>query len=104
LNTPVTRRILICSPSNQTVDELAWKLHNNAIGTNGIVGSFNIIRFGMLPGEARVSLLDCKMLSYVSLLTQVITYSMTDVGGQMGEIAGWGLSKPNVTNFFMIST
>ena len=55
LNAPVARRILICSPSNQTVDELAWKLHTNAIGTDGKPGSFNIIRFGMLPGEDRVS-------------------------------------------------
>jgi hypothetical protein len=55
LNAPVARRILICSPSNQSVDDLAWKLHRNAIGTDGKPGSFNIIRFGMLPGEERVS-------------------------------------------------
>ena len=55
LNAPVARRILICSPSNQAVDELAWKVHKSAIGTDGRPGSFNIIRFGMLPGEDRVS-------------------------------------------------
>ncbi len=55
LNTPVARRILICSPSNQAVDDLAWKLHISAIGTDGRTGSFNIVRFGILPGEDRVS-------------------------------------------------
>ena len=55
LNAQVARRILVCSPSNHAVDELAWKLHKSALGTNGKPGSFNIIRFGMLPGEERVS-------------------------------------------------
>lgn len=55
LRAPVAKRILVCSPSNQSVDELAWKLYNGAIGTDGRVGSFKIIRFGMLPGEERVS-------------------------------------------------
>jgi len=53
LNVPVARRILICAPSNQAVDDLAWKLHKSAIGLDGRIGSFNILRFGMLPGEDR---------------------------------------------------
>ncbi len=49
----VGRRILVCAPSNQAVDELAWKIHNNAIGGSGKVGGFNMVRFGMLPGDER---------------------------------------------------
>jgi senataxin len=49
----VARRILVCAPSNQAVDELAWKIHKGAIGPCGITGGFNLIRFGMLPGETR---------------------------------------------------
>jgi hypothetical protein len=49
----VSRRILVCAPSNQAVDELAWKIHKNAIGGNGKVGGFNMVRFGMVPGEDR---------------------------------------------------
>ena len=55
-NVPVAKRILICAPSNQVVDDLAWKLHNKAIGIDGRPGSFNIIRFGMRPGKERVSI------------------------------------------------
>jgi hypothetical protein len=53
LNVSVSRRILIVAPSNQAVDELAWRIHNHSIGPNGKIGGFNIIRFGMLPGEER---------------------------------------------------
>jgi len=53
LNVNVAKRILICSPSNHTVDDLAWKLHKKAIGYDGKIGSFNITRFGMLPDEDR---------------------------------------------------
>ena len=49
----IARRILVCAPSNQAVDELAWKIHKGAIGPCGIIGGFNLIRFGMLPGETR---------------------------------------------------
>ena len=49
----VSRRILVCAPSNQAVDELAWKIHKNAIGGNGKVGGFNMVRFGMIPGDDR---------------------------------------------------
>lgn len=52
-NSTVTRRILVCAPSNQAVDELAWKIHKSAIGGNGKVGGFNLVRFGMLPDEDR---------------------------------------------------
>lgn len=52
-NSSVARRILVCAPSNQAVDELAWKIHTNALGGNGKIGCFNIVRFGMLPGEDR---------------------------------------------------
>lgn len=53
LDEPVAHRILVCASSNQAVDDLAWKLHNEALGPNGMVGSFNIVRFGMQPGEER---------------------------------------------------
>jgi hypothetical protein len=52
-NSSIARRILICAPSNQAVDELAWKIHTQALGGNGKVGSFNMVRFGILPGEER---------------------------------------------------
>jgi hypothetical protein len=52
-NSVVAKRILVCAPSNQAVDELAWKIHNSAIGGNGKVGGFNMVRFGMLPGDER---------------------------------------------------
>lgn len=53
LNASVARRILVVAPSNQAVDELAWRIHKHSIGPNGKIGGFNIIRFGMLPGEER---------------------------------------------------
>lgn len=53
VNAVVSRRILVCAPSNQTVDELAWKLHKNALGPSGKKGDFNMIRFGIIPGENR---------------------------------------------------
>ncbi len=53
MNANVTRRILVCAPSNQAVDELAWKIHKNALGPNGKPASFNMIRFGLLPGDDR---------------------------------------------------
>lgn len=53
LNVSVAKRILIVAPSNQAVDELAWRIHKHSIGPNGKIGGFNIIRFGMLPGEER---------------------------------------------------
>ena len=52
-NSMVARRILVCAPSNQAVDELAWKIHKGAIGGNGKLGGFNMVRFGMLPGDER---------------------------------------------------
>ncbi len=52
-DTNVTKRILVCAPSNQAVDELAYKIHLQSIGSNGKSGSFNITRFGICPGEDR---------------------------------------------------
>jgi len=49
----IQRRILVCAPSNLAVDDLAWRLRNSAIGPNGKVGGFNLVRFGVLPGEER---------------------------------------------------
>uniref|UniRef100_A0A7S4S262 Helicase ATP-binding domain-containing protein n=1 Tax=Ditylum brightwellii TaxID=49249 RepID=A0A7S4S262_9STRA len=53
LNVPVARRILVCAPSNTAVDDLAWRLHKLAVGPNGALGGFNIVRFGQAPGEER---------------------------------------------------
>jgi hypothetical protein len=50
---PVTGRILLCAPSNQSVDDLAWKVKRLSLGPNGKQGEFNLIRVGILPGEDR---------------------------------------------------
>ena len=53
VETPVSSRILLCAPSNQSVDDLAWKVQRTAIGLNGKQGAFNLVRVGVLPGEER---------------------------------------------------
>jgi len=53
LESPVASRILLCAPSNQSVDDLAWKVQKFALGLNGKQGIFNLVRVGVLPGEER---------------------------------------------------
>lgn len=53
METPVSSRILLCAPSNQSVDDLAWKVQRSALGLNGKLGAFNLVRVGILPGEER---------------------------------------------------
>lgn len=49
----VKTRILVCAPSNTAVDDLAWRIHKSSIGSSSVIGGFNIVRFGLLPGEER---------------------------------------------------
>eukprot|EP00555_Chaetoceros_dichaeta_P006839 CAMPEP_0198276122 /NCGR_PEP_ID=MMETSP1447-20131203/65141_1 /TAXON_ID=420782 /ORGANISM="Chaetoceros dichaeta, Strain CCMP1751" /LENGTH=1046 /DNA_ID=CAMNT_0043971043 /DNA_START=168 /DNA_END=3305 /DNA_ORIENTATION=- len=52
-NNVVSHRVLVCAPSNQAVDELVWRLHKGCIGPKGNMGEFNMVRFGLGPGEER---------------------------------------------------
>jgi len=49
----VSHRVLVCAPSNQAVDELAWRLHKGALGPSGEMSDFKMVRFGTLIGEER---------------------------------------------------